>query len=288
MMNRTNISLGFVLLMFSAWSAAATTYTYDNLNRLVAVAYDNGWKQAYSYDAGGNRLSMATTPPGVGSTTTGTTTTTTAIAATTTTVATTTSTTQTGSSATLNFVTGWNLTGNGSDAPIDVATTFSDTSRFTTVWTWIAAQSAWAFHAPSLAAQGGTALADYAASKGYRLLATIAGGEGFWVNAEQAAGVNLSGGNAISVATSGARLATGWNLISIGEAATPKQFCAAQGSGVTSLWAWDATANAWYFYAPSLDASNGLASYISSKGYLDFTTANKTLGPGVGFWLNKP
>ena len=22
--------------------------------------------------------------------------------------------------------------------------------------------------------------------------------------------------------------------------------------------------------------------------YLDFTSANKTLGPGVGFWVNKP
>ena len=76
--------------------------------------------------------------------------------------------------------------------PINVAATFSDPGRFTTVWKWIAAQTAWAFHAPSLAAQGGSALADYVASKGYQLLTTIAGGEGFWVNAKQAGSVNVT------------------------------------------------------------------------------------------------
>lgn len=288
MMNRTNATLGFVLLMFSVCAAAATTYAYDSLNRLVEVTYDSGWKQAYSYDAGGNRLSMTITPPAAGSTTTGSTTTTSAIGTSTTTVATTTSTTQTGSGFTMNLVAGWNLIGNGWDATVDVGTVFSDANSFTTIWKWISAQSAWAFYAPSLAAQGGTALADYAASKGYQLLTTIAGGDGFWVNAKQAANVNLSGGNAISAAGLGAKLAPGWNLMSIAEATTPKQFCDAQSGGVTTLWAWDATANAWYFYAPSLDASGGLAAYIASKGYLDFATANKMLGQGVGFWVNKP
>jgi hypothetical protein len=31
-----------------------------------------------------------------------------------------------------------------------------------------------------------------------------------------------------------------------------------------------------------------LVAYVTAKGYRDFTTANKTLGPGVGFWVNKP
>lgn len=213
------------------------------------------------------------------------TTTTTTAPTTTTTVASTTTTTQ-APTATLNFVQGWNLVGNGSDVPITVATTFSDTNGFTTVWKWIAAQSAWAFYAPSLAAQG--TLADYVASKGYQPLTTIAGGEGFWVNAKTATSVDLSGGNLISVAALGPTLVQGWNLSGLGETVTAKQFCDAPTTGaVTTLWAWDTTNSAWYFYAPSLDSSGNLVSYITSKGYLDFTATGKTLGPGVGFWVNK-
>ena len=194
-----------------------------------------------------------------------------------------------GSSVTaISLVTGWNLVGNGSDAPIDVVSTFSDTNSFLTIWKWIAAQAAWAFHAPSLAAQGGTVLSDYVVSKGYQALSSIAGGEGFWVNAKQAGNVNLSSsGKAVTVANLGPTLITGWNLSSIGETATAKQFCDAQSGGVTTLWAWDATNSAWYFYAPSLDTSGSLSSYVTGKGYLDFTTTGKTLGQGVGFWVNR-
>ena len=227
---------------------------------------------------------------GVGTTTipaTTTTSTMTTQAPTTTTVASTTTTTQ-AAAAVHSFVSGWNLLGNGADAQIDVASTFFDTNTFTTVWKWIAAQSAWAFHAPSLAAQGGTVLADYAASKGYQLLTSIAGGEGFWVNAKQTGSVSVLSGNAIGVTALAPKLTAGWNLVSIGETATAKQFCDAQSGGVTTLWAWDATNSAWYFYAPSLDASGALAGYISGKAYLDFITTNKTLGPGVGFWVNRP
>jgi hypothetical protein len=131
-------------------------------------------------------------------------------------------------------------------------------------------------------------LADYVTSKGYQLLTTINGGEGFWVNAKTAGSVNVSNGNAISVTALGPTLVKGWNLVSVGETATPKQFSDAQSGGVTTLWAWDATGNAWYFYAPSLDASGGLSTYITGKGYLDFTTASRTLGPGAGFWVNRP
>lgn len=43
----------------------------------------------------------------------------------------------------------------------------------------VATQNSWAFHAPALAAQGGTMLTDYVTSKGYQVLTTVAGGEGF-------------------------------------------------------------------------------------------------------------
>ena len=117
---------------------------------------------------------------------------------------------------------------------------------------------------------------------------TIAGGEGYWLNAKQAGSVNVTNGNAVSVTTLGPTLIKGWNLVAVGETATPKQFCDAQSGGVTTLWAWDATNTAWYFYAPSLDASGGLSAYIVSKGYRDFAATGKTLGPGVGFWVNRP
>jgi hypothetical protein len=59
-------------------------------------------------------------------------------------------------------------------------------------------------------------------------------------------------------------------------------------SNVTTLWAWDAAATKWYFYAPSLEASGGLINYTNNKGYLDFNTNQKRLAPGVGFWVNTP
>ena len=61
-------------------------------------------------------------------------------------------------------------------------------------------------------------------------------------------------------------------------------------NNVVSLWAWDAPTQNWYFYAPSLEAQGGnaLTDYITRHGYLDFTQANKVLGLGVGFWVNRP
>jgi hypothetical protein len=212
------------------------------------------------------------------------------ISTTTTTVAGTTTTTPAPapSTVTLDLAKGWNLAGNGTDATLDVGALFADTSRFVTVWKWLAGQSAWGFYSPSLAAQGGSALADYVSAKGYQLLMTVAGGEGFWVNTKQATSVTVPSANPIGIATLGPTLIKGWNLVSVGETATPKQFCDAQSSGVTTLWAWDATGTAWYFYSPSLDASGGLVDYLNNKGYLDFTAAGKELGNGTGFWVNRP
>ena len=52
---------------------------------------------------------------------------------------------------------------------------------------------------------------------------------------------------------------------------------------------WRDPAPRWYFYAPSLEAQGGtaLSDYINTKGYLDFSAANKALGNGTGFWVNR-
>ncbi len=50
-----------ILLMGGVTAAYAATYSYDELNRVTSVTYDSGQKIEYSYDAGGNLLSV--TPP---------------------------------------------------------------------------------------------------------------------------------------------------------------------------------------------------------------------------------
>jgi len=195
----------------------------------------------------------------------------------------------------VNLVANWNLLGNGSDAALDIAATLNDNAKVTTVWKWVPATRRWAFYTPSMTA---SALADYAASKGYDVLSTINGGEGFWVNAKQPFTVQMPAGSALLASGFQARLMAGWNLISLGENKTPSQFNIALSptqpapgivpTNLTSLWAWDASLAGWYFYAPNLEANGGLADYVAAKGYLDFTAHGKMLGQGAGFWVNKP
>ncbi len=45
----------FNMLLFAGSSLYATTYQYDNLNRLSKVTYNNGTRIVYIYDASGNR-----------------------------------------------------------------------------------------------------------------------------------------------------------------------------------------------------------------------------------------
>ena len=211
--------------------------------------------------------------------------TTTTVPATTTTVAGTTTTTLSGSSVTLNFVAGWNLVGNSSTELLTVAPAFGDTTKVTTMWKWIANSAKWAFYAPSLVGQ---ALSDYAASKGYDVLTTINGGEGFWVNAKTAFTAQLPVGSPVaSVSFQG--MVSGWNLVATGDNKTPSQFNVLIGTNpvnLTTLWAWDAMLSNWYFYAPSLEISGSLSNYIASKSYLDF--GSKALSPAMGFWVNRP
>ena len=48
-------------LLFATMQTFAQTYTYDNLNRLTKVVYDNGTTITYSFDALGNRTSRTVT-----------------------------------------------------------------------------------------------------------------------------------------------------------------------------------------------------------------------------------
>lgn len=203
-----------------------------------------------------------------------------------------------------NLVPGWNLIGNGVDAPLDVAVAFGDATKVTSVWKWIQSTSKWAFYAPSMTAPN---LATFAAGKGFDVLATINGGEGFWVSAKQPFTVLQPVGTTINAAyfqeqidPALNKLGKGWNLIGTGEITTPSAFniglsvipppAGTIPQNVTTLWVWDNAQSNWYFYAPSLEAKGGtaLTDYITGKGYLDFTANGKMLGQGVGFWLNRP
>jgi hypothetical protein len=201
----------------------------------------------------------------------------------------------------LNFVTGWNLAGNSVQAPISVATSFNDATKITTIWKWVNSNSTpgityptWAFYTPALS-DGGQA---YATSKGYDFLTTINMGEGFWVHATTDFTAQVPAGAAVTSA-SFQNMSPGWHLIATGETKTPSQFNtdmsttpAAAGvvpQNITSLWAWDNMLSKWYYYAPSFEAlgATALSDYIASHGYLEFSSAHKTLGPGVGVWVNK-
>lgn len=187
----------------------------------------------------------------------------------------------------LNLTPGWNLLGNSSAAPIDVATTFGDTSKIITVWKWNKTASKWGFYAPSMTAPN---LATYAANKGYDVLTSIDLKEGFWVNASVA--VALTGPVATSVTLLESDLQQGWNLMGSADNKTPSQLnqslsssLNAAGKAIVTAWAWDAPTTKWEFYAPTLEAQGGavLADYITGKGYLPFSTA---LSASDGFWLN--
>ncbi len=178
---------------------------------------------------------------------------------------------------------GWNLLGNGINLAFPVASLYGNSSWVNSVWKWDAAQNKWQFYSPSMEAQE---LQAYAAGKGYDVLSQINGGDGYWVNAKIAASVMTQPGDAVNLAAT--NLTSGWHLLASGETKTPAAFNTVVTS--TTLWTWDSAQSKWYFYAPSLQAQGGtaLSDYIRANGYLDFTSTNKTLGPGVGFWVYKP
>ena len=188
---------------------------------------------------------------------------------------------------TLNLTNGWNLMGNSSAVPIEVATTLGDASKINSVWTWNRTASKWAFYAPSMTS---TDLAAYAQGKGYDVLTSIPSKDGFWVNASNPVSLSLAAASSAKLTESD--LQVGWNLLSSADYRTPSQLnqilssnMNAAGKAVVSTWAWDATSAKWRFYAPSLETQGGtvLDDYLNSKGYLSFNTS---LAAADGFWVN--
>lgn len=178
----------------------------------------------------------------------------------------------------VRLITGWNLLSNSVSSAIDVAKFFSDPEKVSSVWKWSASNKKWAIYAPSLTPQ---ALVDYANNHGYDALASIQGGEGYWVQAKVSTVVDLPAGTSVSAAAVQSALVAGWNLVGVGETRSPPDF------DTSTLWAWDPVKGIWYFYAGSQDTAGTLASTIQSSGYLDFASVGKKLVQGTGFWADK-
>ena len=90
---------------------------------------------------------------------------------------------------------GWNLSATGvnaSPAAFNASLSASPTpagtipSNFNSLWAWDAASQSWYFYAPSLEAQGSTAMTDYISSHGLKdftgAARTLGANTGFWVN----------------------------------------------------------------------------------------------------------
>jgi hypothetical protein len=193
----------------------------------------------------------------------------------------------------ISFAPGWNLLGNSLNQALSVLPTFADTAIVSTVWKWDVVKAGWQFYTPLMSS---SELQAYAASKGFGVLSVINPGEGYWVNAKAAASLGTLNGAAFTLTS--ANLTTGWNLVATGSDVRPSAFNlslsltpptpGAIPANLTTLWAWDNALSRWYFYAPTLESSGDLAAYIAGKGYLDFVQSGKTLGNGVGFWVNRP
>jgi len=195
----------------------------------------------------------------------------------------------------LNLTPGWNLLGNPINQSIAVVSKFGDASKVNSVWKWDTTKANWQFYAPGLDA---AALQNYVTSQGYGILTEISPGDGYWVHAKVQADLGSMCGSSINLRQSS--LSSGWNLVSTASPISAKEFNLTLSTtpptagqvpiNMTSLWAWDANQANWYFYAPSLEAQGGsvLTEYIQNKNYRDFTTSGKTLGNGVGIWVNRP
>ena len=198
---------------------------------------------------------------------------------------------------------GWNLVGNGGSTAMNVQSLFGDSSKIYSLWKWAKTGSTpnitypnWAFYTPGQADSG----AAYAASKGYDTFTSIASGEGFWVNAKLPMSVPMTAPawilSSVFAPNQSKALTPGWSLIATGEAQTASGFNNAMGStppaagaipiNLTSLWAWQNSAQRWYFYAPSLEVSGGLNVYLQENNYLDLGSVS--FAPTSGFWVNRP
>ena len=207
---------------------------------------------------------------------------------------------RTPSVATFNFITGWNLLGNGTDQTLDIASLFGDPFNVLSVWKRNEAGDGWEFYAPAMSE---SVLKTYANSQGYSVLSSIKAGEGFWVYASHSFSKDFPNATTVTANTfqlgKPSALKQGWNLIALGDELTPSAFNVALSTeppnpndapmNITSLWAWDSQLAKWYFYSPDL-AGQGEAALLNetiSKGYLDFASTGKLLTQGIGFWVKK-
>lgn len=196
---------------------------------------------------------------------------------------------------------GWNLPYNPFVFALNVANYFGSYGQQTsaswtteTLWTWNNATSKWRFWSPQLTVAEN---AQYAQDKGYELLVDIQPGEGYWLLSKYNTNLpRIVGEPFVRTAENFAALPAGWNLI--GGDGSPSQFnramnptpvdqCMVPTGNFTTLWAWDAGAAKWIFYAPQLEALGGSATwdYTQAKGYYDGTYWQFQR---VGQWVNIP
>lgn len=188
---------------------------------------------------------------------------------------------------TFKLAAGWNLVGNSSAVPIDVATSFGDPKKITSVWKWNRREGKWAFYTPSMNA---SQLLTHTQINGYDILSSIDSKEGFWVNA--VAPVVVAGPVANGTNLSDTDIPIGWNLVSSADNQTPSKLNAslasnlnASGKAITTIWAWEKTSSQWRFFAPAMESQGGtvLSDFVGEKGYLQFSSV---LSVNDGYWVN--
>ncbi len=177
---------------------------------------------------------------------------------------------------TLTLSAGWNLV--SSTTPVSaVATTFSDTQKFTSVWTWDTTANSGTGNWQVFLANGNTA--TYAQAKGFASLSAIGATEGFWINSVAQQSLTITGQADTGTTLS---LVDNWNLKGVNSTLEVAQvFNTKVAAGDTykyaSVWKWSGTT--WSVFIPG-ETTPG--TYAQTKGFGNLAT----LSPGEGFWVN--
>jgi len=146
-----------------------------------------------------------------------------------------------------------------------------DGAKFSSVWKRVGDK--WAVFLP-----GGDLGASYAASKGFEQLTQLNSGEGFWLNSRLAQSLVISGSPVYGTLT----FKPGWIVVGV-KVPGPLAIQALE-QPVKSVWKWQTGKSTWAVALPA--ESDGGKAYAQQKGYV-FMTAEDTLAPGEGFWVNK-